>query len=263
MMSEPTIICLDVETAPFEVWSWGLWDVNVGLDQIKTEWSLLAFCAKWVGSKKMVYMDTGGRGAKKVRDDSALLDALWEILDEADIVVAQNGKRFDLKKINARMIMAGMKPYSPVRVIDTMLEAKKHFDFSSNKLAWLSKYLTDTPKSEHKSFPGFELWRECLADNPRAWAEMRRYNIQDVASTEKLYFTLRPWISSHPSMAVYRGGEQVSCPKCDSISLEKRGTVATQTGLFQRFRCNACGGWSRAKATQSTPSKRKSLLVST
>lgn len=263
MSSEPVIIVLDVETAPFEVWCWGLYDINVGLDQIQTEWSILAFCAKWVGTKKMVYMDTSGRGAKKVRDDKPLLDALWEILDEADIVVAQNGKRFDLKKINARMIMAGMKPYSPVRVIDTMLEAKRHFEFSSNRLAWLSKYLTDTPKSEHKSFPGFELWKECLADNPRAWAEMKKYNVQDVVATEKLYYTLRPWISNHLNLAAYSSDETVRCPKCSSPDLEKRGTAATQSGLFQRFRCNACGGWSRAKATQSTPSKRKSLLVST
>jgi hypothetical protein len=259
-MTEPRILVLDIETAPLESFTWGTWDQTVGLEQIKTEWSILSFAAKWLGEKNTVYFDTSGHGAKNVRDDSKLLVSLWSLLDEADIVIAQNGQAFDLKKINARMLMAGMKPYSPIRVIDTMLIAKKHFGFTSNKLAWLTKHLTSNKKSEHKVFPGFELWTECLKDNPKAWAEMRKYNIQDVVSTEELYMTLRPWVEGHPNVAAFGTEEVLQCPKCGSKSVVKRGLTYTQTGEYVKFQCKACSGWSRSRYTVNTKEKRKNLL---
>lgn len=259
----PKIATIDIETSPLESWTWGIWDQNVGLEQIKTEWSILSYSAKWLGKKKVIYADTGGRGAKRVRDDKPLMANLWRILDEADIVVAQNGQRFDIKKINARLIMHGFKPYSPVRVVDTLLVAKKHFSFTSNKLAWMSKYLTDAKKSEHKKFPGFELWVECLKDNPRAWAEMRKYNIQDVIATEQLYIKQRPWISGHPNMGAYTPSNTHSCPKCGSRDTQRRGESVTQQGRYQRYQCFGCGGWSRGKQALITSTNRKGLLVPT
>src|ERR1700761_5055614 len=183
MSSPPRILVLDIETSPLESYTWGLFDQNVSLDQIKTEWSILSYAAKWVGKKEVFFNHTGGRGVAKVRDDRLLMGELWNILDAAEIVVVQNGVSFDLKKINARLSIHGYGPYSPVRTVDTLRVARKHFGYTSNKLAWLSKYLTPTKKSEHKKFPGMELWLECLKDNPKAWQEMRKYNIQDIVAT--------------------------------------------------------------------------------
>src|SRR5579885_983063 len=185
MNKKPRILTLDIETAPLKSYHWGLWDQNIGIEQIDVDWSILAYGAKWLDKPKFIYRDTGGRGESKTRDDAALLDEIALLLDEADLVVAQNGKKFDIKKINTRLIQANIPPYSPIRVIDTQEVAKKHFGFPSNKLAYTSKILTDTPKDDHRKFPGFELWRECLADNPKAWKEMKKYNKRDVIATEK------------------------------------------------------------------------------
>lgn len=258
----PKVLTFDLETAPIESYHWKLWDENIGLEQIKVDWSILSYSAKWLGNKKVLYKDTGGRGVKKVRDDRALLADLWKLLDEADIVVAQNGIRFDIKKLNARLIINGYGPYSPIRVVDTCAVAKKHFGFTSNKLAYMSQNLTDTPKSEHKSFPGFSLWAECLKDNPKAWAEMKAYNVRDTVSTEKLYLKQLPWISGHPNLATYSMREDITCPKCASPKLQARGFATTQTGKFQRLQCQACGGWSRAKLNLTSKDKRSALLVS-
>jgi DNA polymerase elongation subunit (family B)/predicted RNA-binding Zn-ribbon protein involved in translation (DUF1610 family) len=256
----PRIVTLDIETAPIESYHWGLWDQNIGLDQIVVEWSILSFSAKWLGEKGVIYEDTGGRGVGKVRDDKALLQKLWNILDEADIVIAQNGKAFDIKKINSRMLMLGFKPYSPIKIVDTMLVAKKHFAFTSNKLQWLSGHLTDAKKSVHKQFPGFELWSECLKDNPKAWAEMKKYNITDTIATEQLYLKLLPWIEGHPNVGAYSELEDVVCPKCGSVDVQKRGKAYTQTGEYHRFQCKDCGGWARSRYTTNTKTKRQSLL---
>lgn len=243
----PVVVTLDIETAPIEAYTWGLWEQNVGLDQIKTDWSILSFSAKRLGDKRVFYADTGGRGPKRVRDDSILLGKLWTLLDEADIIVAQNGVAFDIKKINARLLEAGYPPYSPVVVIDTMLAAKRIASFSSNKLAFLSEKLTDTPKFQHKKYPGFSLWLACLKDDPKAWAEMRKYNAIDVIACENLYLKLRPWIPNHPNVAVYSDSSILRCPKCGSPRLRSRGWVRKSGGSYVKYRCGECLGYARGR----------------
>lgn len=261
MSSRLGILTIDIESAPIEAYVWGLWDQNVGLDFIKTEWSILSYAAKWLGEKKIYYGDTSGRGAGKVRDDKKLVGEIRDLLDGADIVVAQNGKRFDVRKINARLIEHGYGPPAPFRVVDTLIVAKKHFAFTSQKLAWTSKHLTDAPKSEHKKFPGFELWVECLKDNPKAWAEMKKYNIQDVVSTEKVYLKLRPWIDNHPNVGAYEPSTDPVCPKCGSDKLQRRGTSVLQQGRYPRYQCQNCAGWSRGKELLMELAVRKAQLV--
>ena len=128
------ILTLDIETAPISAYVWALWDQNVGLDMIADEWTILSFSAKWLDKKEPIFKGTGGRGKIQVRDDKELCQALWKLLDEADIVITQNGKSFDIKKINARLISHGIGPYSPIKIVDTMLVAKHHFAFTSNNL---------------------------------------------------------------------------------------------------------------------------------
>lgn len=267
MAHEAKIVTLDIETAPLVGFTWGTWKQTIGLNQILCDWSILSYCAKWFGKREVLYNDCAGRGESLatqdfgVRDDRHLLTELWEILDKADLVIMQNGVKFDRRKINARFILAGMQPPSPYRIIDTMLEARKVAAFTSNRLAWLSEFLTDTKKDEHREFPGFELWTECLKDNPRAWKVMRKYNCRDTPATEKVYLKLRPWIDRHPNVAAYDDSEKVRCPKCGG-AVVKNGNKPTNTGMYQQYRCKVCGGHARGRYTQNSITKRKSLLTS-
>lgn len=258
-MTHPKILTLDIETSPLQAYVWGLFDQTVGLNQIKEEWCMLSFCAKWLGNPNVIYQDNSKQRNKE--DDRKLAASLWKLLDEADIVVAQNGKRFDVRKINARFLLLGYKPPSPYKIIDTMIEARRHFAFTSNKLEWLTDKLTPTKKQKHKKFPGFELWKECLAGNPEAWAEMREYNIPDTVSTEELYLILRPWIEGHPNVANYTDPTTPACPKCGSHEVIQKGHRHTQVGRYIRYRCNACGGWSRGRVMQNSKEQRSNLLV--
>ena len=257
----PEILVLDVETLPIEALVWKIWDENIGLDQIQSEWSIAAYGAKWLGAKDCIYSDTGGRGKSRVRDDKKLCKEIWQLLDDADIVVTQNGTSFDIKKINARMLIHGLKPYSPIRVVDTYRVARKHFGFTSNRLAWMSRHLTNTPKSEHKKFPGFELWLECMKDNPAAWVEMKAYNIRDVVATEGVYLKQRPWISGHPNLSTYSGGDKIECPKCGGNHLQARGRAVLQAGIYPRYQCQDCGAWSRGRVMMNYPKERKAKLA--
>lgn len=245
-----------METAPLLASVWELFDQNVGLEQIKADWHLLSYAAKWLGSKDVIYADQSK--AKDIEDDRVLLKQLRALLDEADMVCGHNVRNFDLKKINARLVLHGFNPPSPYKIIDTLEIAKRHFKFSSNKLAFLSQHLCKAKKLDHKKFPGFMLWKECLAGNKEAWAEMKRYNIQDVISLEELYIRLRSWDSQHPNHGLYM--KDSVCPKCGSDKVERRGFSYTGVGKYQRWQCRGCGGWSRGATLVSNKEERQAML---
>lgn len=257
----PKVGLLDIETSPITGYVWSLWKQNVGLNQIKAEWNILSFCFKELGSSTIEYEDIRPVGTVfDPTNDFKLVKRLWEICDEYDILIAQNGKRFDMPKIQARFVLAGFPPPSPYKVIDTLLMARQQFNFTSNKLEWLTDKLTTTKKQKHKDFPGFELWSECLKGNPLAWDEMREYNIPDVTSMEELYLVLRPWYVGHPNVAIYSDSDETACPKCASTDIAQDGWTYTQSGKYERMHCGGCGGWSRGRYTRNTITQRKAQL---
>ena len=252
---------LDIETAPLDSRTWGLYDQNVGLNMINNEWTILSYCFKPLtgGSRSVVYRDTSNEADP--RADGELLSELHALLHDTDIIIGQNAKRFDVRKINARLILEGFAPYRPVKVQDTMLMARSAAAFTSNKLEWLSQYLSPRPKLKHKDFPGFELWSACLDGNPKAWASMRKYNIADVLATEDVYKKLRPWARGHINVAAYNDEDHMQCACCgsDSLRLDERSAF-TQVGEYRQYQCNGCGAWQRDRYTINSKAKRKSLL---
>lgn len=256
----PKVLIVDIETAPILARVWDIWDQNVGLNQIKSDWFILSWSAKWLGSPKVIYQDQ--RNSKDLENDKPLLQAIWKLLDEADIVIWQNGKRFDHKKLNARFILNGMQPPSSYKQIDTLLIAKKHFGFTSNKLEYLSdKLCVKYKKQTKRKFAGFELWKECLAGNRKAWAEMQKYNMYDVLALEEVYHKLIPWDNSI-DFNLYNDSDEIFC-KCGSDDFTKRGFFYSPSGKFQRYKCNDCGAETRSKENLFTKEKKKSLRPST
>lgn len=249
---------LDIETSPILGYVWQLFDQNIALNQIHTDWSVLSWSAKWLGDNKVLYADQ--RYADDIEDDRELLQGMWELLNEADIIVTQNGKKFDAKKLNARFIVHGFRPPAPYKHIDTLQIAKKHFGFTSNKLEYMADKLLTKKKLTKRKFSGFELWKECLSGNMAAWNEMAKYNKQDVIVLEELYHKLIPWDGGAINFALYYDNEDHVC-QCGSKKFEKRGFHLTQTGKFQRYKCRKCGAWSRGRVNFLTEEKRSKLLV--
>lgn len=258
--SAPKILILDIETAPVLGYVWGLWENNLGLNQVKSDWYILAWSAKWYGesASKIMYQDQ--RKAKNIEDDKALLQGIWHLMDEADIIITQNGKAFDEKKLNARFILNGMKPPSSYKSIDTKLIASKKFAFTSNKLEYMTdKLCTKYKKIKHSKFGGFELWKQCLAGNQKAWAEMEKYNKYDVLSLEELYTKLQPWDSSI-NFSVYSESLKHTCA-CGSSNFKKNGYKYTSVGKYQRYVCLDCGSEAKDRENLLSKDKKASLKV--
>lgn len=247
---------LDIETSPVLSWVWGLWNQNVGLSQIHQDWHVLSFAAKWLNDPRVIYADQ--RHANPIENDKALLERAWALIDEADILITQNGKRFDVKKLNARFIVHGLGKPSSFRHIDLLQIAKKHFAFTSNKLEFTTDLLClETRKEKSRKFVGFELWRECLKNNPEAWEEMEKYNRQDVLATEALYYKLLPWDESI-DFSVYFDDNETHC-KCGSVRIQCRGFEYTNQGKFQRYQCTSCGAWFKGSKNLLSTEKKNSF----
>jgi hypothetical protein len=233
---KPKILLIDIETAPINALVWGLWDQTVGLSQIKEDWFILSYSAKFLGEDKIYYLDQ--RYAPNVTDDFQIIVAIHYLLEQADVVIGHNVDRFDLKKINARILHHDLQPPKKYRTIDTLKIAKKYFAITSNKLEFLAKFLKlSIHKLSHKKFPGQELWNECLNKNMEAWEEMEEYNKMDVYVLEEVYKKLIPWHNSI-NFSIFEEENVCSCGRKDFVPV---GQKITNAGKFLAYKCSGCG----------------------
>lgn len=190
----PKILVFDIETFSMTVEAWGLRDQNLGLNQIVEDGYIVAWAAKWLNdpASKVMYMDQSKVRNKK--NNKKLVAEIVKLLDEADIVISQNGIKFDSRSINTEIETHGLNKPSSYRHHDLLRIARKYLNLPSYKLEYMSnKYNKKYKKLSHKKYPGHELWTECRKGNMDAWKEMKEYNIHDVLATEELYNRFKTW----------------------------------------------------------------------
>lgn len=250
------ILLLDIETAPNVAHVWRFFKENIGANQVLEHSSMLSYAARWLGSHDVAYQDTQHQSEKN------MLRSLNKMLDEADCVVAHNGCKFDMPKIRGRSLTYNLPLPSPYKEIDTYLIVRREFGFDSNSLEYISNVMgCKHKKMKHRKFPGHEMWVECLKNNPEAWEEMRKYNINDIDVLEEVYLMVRPYARNHPNFGVFNELDVRVCPKCGSADLKKDGFAHTMVGKYQQWRCKDCGGWLRDRFTVYPKDKRRALAV--
>jgi len=232
------ILLLDIETAPNRVYTWGMFDQNIGHNQVEESGYVLCWAAKWFGRPNKDIKFESVRGGE---DPKPMLAAAHKLLDKADVVIHYNGLKFDIPTLNKEFIKHGMLPPSPYKQLDLLQVIRRVFRFERNTLDYVSEALEIGRKVAHE---GFTLWVKCMRNDPKAWAKMKRYNIGDVKQLEKLYRRLRPWISRHPNLAA-GAGDRPACPKCGSVKVVQQGTRVAVSRTYRRYQCQSCGGWFR------------------
>ena len=187
------ILMLDIETTPMQVYTWGLWDQNIGINQIIKPTEMMCFGAKWQGKKKVTFKSVHHDGKE------AMLKELHSMMEEADVLIGWNSASFDHKHIKREFLENGMTPPSIVKDLDLMSIVKANFRFPSNKLDYVAQALGVGSKVKHS---GFDLWIGCMAGKESSWREMKKYQIQDVVLLEELYQVLLPWLPGASSVSV-------------------------------------------------------------
>lgn len=239
------VLTIDIETSPNLAYTWGLFNQNIGINQIEESGEVISFASKWYRHKKVEFFSTFHNGKEE------MVQAAWERLNEADIVVGYNHVAFDMKHLRREFLVHGHFPPSKWKNVDLLQVVRREFKFPSNKLDYVSQQLGIGKKTSHS---GFDLWLACMKDDPKAWETMKKYNKQDVALTEELYDTLRPWINGHPHLGLITGEEE-SCPNCGSSTLEPDGQVIATTRAYPAFTCADCGyrgKWSKSHRKTQT-----------
>lgn len=253
----PKVLFLDVETAPNLAVAFNRFNVNLTPDHIVEEGNWLLTAAwQWLHKDEVQSLALTSEEASN-QDDSYLSLVLHQLFDEADIVVAHNGKRFDVPLIKSRILANGYDtPHAP-RIIDTLVIARS-MKFSSNKLDSLCHSLDIGRKMKHH---GIRLWIECMQGDEEALAKMEEYNRQDIELLRELYFRIRAYDKTGPNFGQYYDDDHEHCPTCGGIDLKNTGNfVYNGSSKFEEVQCKDCGHRSRRKSSVNSSQHRKNLL---
>lgn len=255
----PKILLLDIETAPLSAFLWRLKTDYVSPAMLQnSNWWMLSWSAKWLFDSEMINDVVTPKEAIE-EDDFRVAATLWDLVNEADIVISHNGKNFDHKMLNMRWMMHGIDPPTPFKIIDTYQVARSNFLFPSYKLDFIARELRVGKKVGHS---GISMWKQCLIGDAEALKNMVKYNDGDVFILEDIYLIFRPWIKNHPNIGVYSEKEVPICSACGSVNLTPAGTYKTNISVFNNFRCEDCGSpYNRQRKSKLPLEIRKKLVT--
>jgi len=251
------ILVFDIETSPLLTWVWSLRQKYINPSNIEQDWFVICWSAKWLFEDEVMNATVTPKEARK-QDDKRIVKELWDLLDEADIVIAHNGNKFDIKKMNGRFIKYDLNLPSPYQSIDTYLAARKRLNLSSLKLDFIAEYL-GLPR---KSSTSFQLWLDSMAGDQEALDDMTKYCDQDVRVLEDVYLKLRPFIQPHPNLGLFIESDAKVCPSCASTNLKREGQYATTVNLYDAYRCDDCGSITRSRHSSITKEEKQTITSS-
>jgi len=252
------VLVFDIETAPIKSLTFDIWNQNIGINQILEDWYMLMWSAKWLHDENVVSDRSTGKESL-ARNDERITESIWDLLDKSDIVIAHNGLKFDIKKVNTKFLKYGQRLPSPYQVIDTLKCVKERFSFTSNKLDFIARSLGLGSKLR----TDFDLWLYCREfGDEDALKKMDEYCQEDSRLLEKVYLKIRPYIKNHPNMGIYTESDLSQCPVCGGKDLIESGEYVTNVSVFTAYYCNDCYALMRDRKSVVTKEKRKDLMVS-
>lgn len=256
-MVEPRIVLWDIETTHNLVAVFKLFGEDyISPDNILQERYIVCAAWKTLGAKTVSAVSTIDNPklyAKDPHNDYHVVKTLHDVLMGADVIVAHNGDKYDIKFTEARMLYHGLSPLPPIVKIDTLKVAKDRFLFNSNRLDYLGKFL----KVGGKKPTTTGLWLRVLQGDKAAIKEMVVYNKQDVNVLEKVFLKLQPYMANHISRQLF--GQTAGCPRCGSTKVQSRGAHKATTRTYQRYQCQDCGGWFRELKANSKSTTLRTL----
>lgn len=230
---------IDIEAAPAKAYIWGLKTRYVPLDHIAEDGYVLCFSYWWEGDDYIGFYSRWDHG------HDTMVEAAWDLLDEADHVISFNGKSYDIPMLYTQFLIARLGPPSPYYHTD-LFEETRQFRTLSRSLKHYLRLLSLDNKLEHK---GMELWTGCMEGIKADQKVMEEYNIQDVQVMPEFYDILYPWLKKVPNEALYMTPDEsgeLHC-RCGSTNLRFKGYNHTKVLSYKRFQCRDCGSWLRER----------------
>ena len=222
------ILIYDIETSYNigKFWRAG-YNLNINPGDIIHERAIICISYKWLGEEQ-VYSLTWDKN----QCDKFLLEQFIPILDEADMIVAHNGDRYDLKFIKTRALKHNLKMLINYKQFDTLKVAKAKFMFNSNKLDYISKFLG----AEGKISTEMKLWDDIILRKcPKALIQMLDYCDEDVRQLEVVYNALVSWENPKFHIGVMNGGTKQTSPITGNVNIEQVKQMTTNSGTIKHI----------------------------
>lgn len=175
---------LDIETSPYKSYHYGTIKQFISYDQIEEFPKITSAVFMWeFDLKPMIFEWKYENGSG---DDSELLKELVPIMNKADLIVMQNGDRFDAPVIQERLADLGLPPLKNIITFDTLKASRRSFKKSHHGLDAVSRQYKYGGKIKRD-------WEKIIAvakGDKRAQKEDVIYNKKDVTDMRKIMFRL-------------------------------------------------------------------------
>lgn len=221
----------DIEVSYFIISAWRLgYNLSIQPHQIIKYPEVICISWKWEGEDEVHNLRWDEN-----QSDKTLIENFIKELNKANQIVAHNGDRFDLKWLRTRAILHGLYMAPRYETIDTLKIAKSQFNFASNKLDELGKFLG----LGQKIHTDYSLWdRICQEKSEEALNDMVTYCDQDVRLLEKIYEKLRPYAKTQFNYGKLYGDNNWACPECGSLKVRVSKSYTTPMGVRRYYlRC--------------------------
>lgn len=164
--------------------------------------------------------------------DKKLLKDFIKIMNKADEIVAHNGDRFDIKWLRTRCLYHDLPMFPQYQTIDTLKQAKSMFNFNSNRLDYIAKFLKVGAKTEHE---GIKLWIDVILYNDKeSLQKMVEYCENDVLILEKVFEKFNSYLKPKVHYGALKYKDKACCPECGSKHLWLSKTYTTSMGTVRR-----------------------------
>jgi hypothetical protein len=224
----------DIETSPNIVYSWRIgYNLSITPDNIIDERKIICISYKWENEDKIYSL----KWDENQCDKQMLIDFV-KVANQADELIAHNGDRFDIKWIRTRCIYHRVPMLPNYRTLDTLKKAKSGFNFNSNKLDYIAKFLGVGAKISHS---GFDMWVKVMKGDAEAMDEMVNYCNGDIVVLEDVFLTMLNYMKTNTHVGVLNNNLKYSCPTCggDHPTLLKNNV--TSMGTIKRLmECGDC-----------------------
>jgi uncharacterized protein YprB with RNaseH-like and TPR domain len=218
----------DIETSPNIGYFWRTgYNLSIQPHDIIEERKIICISYKWENEDK-IYSLTWD---KNKCDKKMLIDFI-KVANLADELIAHNGDKFDIKWIRTRSIFHRVPMFPQYKTLDTLKKAKSGFNFNSNKLDYIAKFLGVGEKVQHR---GFDMWKDVLNGCEEAMKEMVNYCEGDIIVLEDVFLTMQNYIKPNTHAGVINNNLKYSCPCCGSENIELIKNNVTAMGTIKRL----------------------------
>ena len=255
--AEPRILFYDIETTPLQAWVWRCGDQAIRHGQLVRgfdEYNIICIGYAWNDGKPADCLTWN----IKHQDCTQMIEDFDKLVKEADITIGKNSARFDVKHINTQRWLNKLPPFPDWTDCsnDVEQQMRKYFSLPSMSLDYISQKLGLGGKNDME----LQDWVDIVTKKcPVAMNKMVTYCKKDVEDTRAVYDSIKDYIKPKFNMATFLRDDV--CTNCGSHDIVKNGTRNLGKTRYQRYHCNAHGGYAGKRSISSTTDKESTGIL--